>query len=95
MTPLTITTDVERNGLASLDLGRLHPSIDTAVGAVGTLDEIGLLRHGTARGRAVVAILVTLPDDTQVLAQTTWALLRGAYAALAASPVVAEEVIDP
>lgn len=84
MTPLTVTLDVAQT-----------PWTDLRVGADGTLSRIGLLRNGTVRGRATVAVVVDLPDGTQVIGQTTWALLRTAYAALAASPAVAEEVVDP
>lgn len=84
MTPLTITTDVERS-----------PWTDLNPGGDGTLVRIGLLRHGTVAGKVSVAVVVELPDGSHVIGQTTWALLRTAYAALAASPTVAEEVIDP
>lgn len=62
---------------------------------LGTLSRIGLLRHGTGKGNASVGLVLTMPDGTQVIGQTTWALLRTAYAAMAASPLIAEEVINP
>jgi hypothetical protein len=58
---------------------------------MGLIERVGLLRHGTAGGRATLSILVRLPDGTPVLAQTT---LRNAVMAariFAASPVFAEE----
>lgn len=63
--------------------------------AHGDITAIGLLRHGTSKGKASVALVITTADGRQVLGQTTWALLRTAFAALNASPIVAEEVIDP
>lgn len=84
MTPLSITLDVER-----------HPWNDLRPGGDGALVRVGLLRNGTVNGRATVAVVVELPDGSHVIGQTTWTLLRTAYAALAASPIVAEEVIDP
>jgi len=86
MTPLSVTPDVEQAPWSDL---HLRPGDD------GVLARIGLLRHGTVGGKASVAVVVDMPDGTQIIGQTTWALLRTAYAALAASPVVAEEVIDP
>lgn len=84
MTPLQITLDVGRD-----------PWTDLKPGGDGALVRLGLLRNGTVNGRATVALVVELPDGSHVIGQTTWALLRTAYAAMAASPVVAEEVIDP
>jgi hypothetical protein len=86
VTPLTVTLDVERAPWTDL---RPRPGDD------GTLARIGLLRHATVQGKAGVAVVIDMPDGTQVIGQTTWALFRTAYAALAASPVVAEEVVDP
>jgi len=59
--------------------------------AQGELTDIGLLRHGTTSGKATVSMLVTLPDGSQVFAQTTWALFHTAAVALAASPIAVEE----
>jgi hypothetical protein len=86
MIPLNITLDLDRQPWT--DLQSAEPE-------VGMLTRIGLLRHGTMGGKATVGLVVTLPDGQQVLAQTTWALLRTAFAAMNASPIVAEEVIDP
>lgn len=61
----------------------------------GEVTAIGPLRHGTSEGKAVVALVITTADGRQVLGQTTWALFRTAFAALNATPVIAEEVIDP
>lgn len=85
-TGLSVHTDAECSSFP-LDARRLV--------AEGQLTAVGLLRHGTGRGRASVSMVVTLADGTQVFAQTTWALLRSAYAALAASPIAAEEVDEP
>jgi hypothetical protein len=82
--PLTIHADCEQNPLPT----------DNLV-ADGMVTDIGLLRHGTTSGKASVGLIVTLADGRQVLGQTTWALLRTAVRALAATPIVAEEVIDP
>jgi hypothetical protein len=71
-------------------------SVDRArLAGQGQLTDIGLLRHGTGGGRASVSMLVTLPDGTQVFAETTWRLLKTAVRALAASPIAAEEVGEP
>lgn len=86
MTPLQITPDIDRAPWADLRLRE---------GDAGLLVRIGLMRHGTVDGRASVVLLVDLPDGRRVVAQTTWALLRAAYVALAASPVAAEEVTGP
>ena len=86
MIPLNITTDLDRTPWT--DLQSADPE-------VGMLTRIGLLRHGTLGGKATVGLVVTMPDGTNVLAQTTWALLRTAFGMLAATPIVAEEVIDP
>ncbi|TFV90428.1 hypothetical protein [Blastococcus sp. CT_GayMR16] len=85
MTSLSVHVDAEQG----------FPLERSKLVAHGQLTAVGLLRHGTSRGRASVSVIVTLPDGSQVLAETTWALLRTAYAALAASPIVAEEVIEP
>lgn len=84
MTPLSIHLDCQQQPL----------ELDQLV-ADGSLTAIGLLRHGTEQGKASVAVVVTLADGTQVLGQTTWALLRAAVGAMAASPAAAEEVVDP
>lgn len=85
MTVLRATTDVEQG----------FPFDPKRPFLAGDLTDIGLMRHGTSEGKAAVMVIVTLPDGTQVIGQTTWALLRTAYAGLSASPIVAEEVIDP
>lgn len=84
MIPLALHLDTEQN-----------PLPQDGLVADGMLTDIGLLRHGTHRGKAVVGLVVTMPDGTRVIGQTTWALFRTAYVGLAASPIVAEEVIDP
>lgn len=92
MTPLTICLDLERPGADfGLDRKRLVHSTDETAAVTG----VGLLRHGTHEGNAVVMMVVTLPDGRQAVAQTTWKLWRMANAAMAASPIVADEVIDP
>lgn len=85
MTFLSLHPDVERD--FPLDRSKLT--------AEGELTAVGLLRHGTARGRATVSMIVTLQDGSQVFAQTTWALFRAAARALAASAIAAEEVDEP
>jgi hypothetical protein len=82
MTPLDIRPDIEQKPWT--DIPRDAPQ--------GMLTRIGLLRHGTSEGRASVAMVVTLDDGTQVVAQTTWRLMNAAVRALAASPVGSEEV---
>lgn len=52
---------------------------------------IGLLRHGMTSGKAAVIVVVNLPDGTQVVAQTSWALFHMAAVALADSPIASEE----
>ena len=93
MTPLTITLDIEADPGPFAAPARL---LNRRCGDdLAALTNVGLLRHGTQGGNAVVVVLATLPDGCQVAAQTTWRLFRTAYLALAASPAVAEEVIDP
>jgi hypothetical protein len=86
MTVLDVFADAEQPGFP-LDADRMITH--------GDISAIGLLRHGTSKGKASVALVITTADGKQVLGQTTWALLRTAFAALNASPIVAEEVIDP
>lgn len=85
MTPLSIVMDLDANPWT--DLQSADPE-------VGELTRIGLLRHGTTEGRATVGLVVTLPDGSNVLAQTTWRLLFTAVHAMAAGPVGREEVFD-
>ena len=85
MTGLHVSLDAEQD---RLDFHR--GLIDS-----GLITDIALLRNDTAKGKASVAVLITLADGHTVLGETTWALLRTAFGALAASPVIAEEVIDP
>ena len=85
MTPLIISLDAEQQPL----------NFGTGLSGRGLISSIGLLRHGTTGGKATVGIIIQLPDGSTVLGETTWALLRTAYGALNASPIVAEEVIDP
>lgn len=81
-TPLVVIPDVERAPFTDLGLNTPH----------GRLERVGLLRNGTANGKASVAVVVQLDDGTHVIAETTWALFNGAARALAASPIAAEEV---
>jgi hypothetical protein len=53
----------------------------------GRVTDIGILAAGTNTGRASIALVVTLPDGTKVIGETTWALLGAAHRALAASPI--------
>jgi hypothetical protein len=53
---------------------------------------VGLLRHGTQQGNATVSFAIRLHDGRVVLAETTVRLARLAARALAASPVMAEEI---
>jgi hypothetical protein len=85
MTPLTITPDIERAPWTDLD-----PEAVTE----GTLERIGLLRNGTAQGRATVALVVKLDDGSHAVVETTWRLLRAAVRALSAGPVGSEETDD-
>lgn len=80
-TGLSIYPDAEqRNGL---DPDR--PMVEAS------FNGIGLLRDGTSKGKASVALFLRLPDGTQVLAQTAWSAFHTAAQALAASPIAAEE----
>ena len=85
MTGLSIHTDVERD--FPLDHSRMV--------AEGQLTAVGLLRHGTTSGKATVSMVITLPDGSQVFAQTTWALFNTAARALAVSAIAVEEVPGP
>lgn len=88
MIPLTLHLDVEQTPLVS-------PADSKKVVGDGMVTDIGLLRHGTQEGRASVGIVITMDGGNKIIGQTTWALLRTAFAGLAASAIVAEEVIDP
>lgn len=57
------------------------------------LTHIGLLRAGTDKGKASIAMRATLPDGTEVAIETTWALMQNAIRALQASPIGAPEKI--
>lgn len=83
MIPLNITPDLDANPWT--DLQSDNPG-------VGTVTRVGLLRHGTIQGRATVGVVVTMPDGSRVLAQTTWRLWQTATRALAAGPVGSEEI---
>lgn len=80
-TSLQIVPDIDTRG----------PWTDLPDAETGTLERIGLLRNGTAEGRAAVALVIRLDDGRAVLAQTTWRLFTNAAQALAASAVAAEE----
>jgi hypothetical protein len=83
MTPLDVRTDMDTNPWT-----HVRPA-DLA--GQGRLESVGLLRHGTAEGRATVALLVKLEDGRYVVAETTWRLFNSAARALAGSPAAAEE----
>jgi hypothetical protein len=94
MTPLTIVADCERSTAMHRDGGLpLHASQHD--GTTATVAAIGLLRHGTANGNAVVMMRIELPDGQYVVAQTTWKLMSLAVKALAGTPIASEEVLDP
>ena len=52
---------------------------------LGRISRVGRLPGGTQGGKSTVAILVTMPDGQQVLAETTLALFTGAARALQAA----------
>lgn len=83
MIPLNIHLD----GEGERDLG-LDPDKPVVEGA---LRDIGLKRNGTVGGRAVVFLVVELPDGSQVAAQTSWRLFKYAAGVFAADPIVLEE----
>jgi hypothetical protein len=88
MIPLALHLDCEQYPLVSAAHSK-------QIVGDGNITDIGLLRNGTVEGRATVGIVITMDGGNKIIGQTTWALLRTAYAALAASPIVAEEVIGP
>lgn len=83
MQHLQITPDIEHAPWSDVD-----PTYS------GELERIGLLRNGTAEGRATVGLVVRLTDGRHVIVQTTWRLLHNAVRALAAGPVGSEETQD-
>ena len=91
MTMLTVIPDLEQQEF--IDWKRAQAC--NRKHGEGTVTGVGLMRNGTKGGKAVVMFRIEQPDGSQVIGQTTWALLRTAYGALAATPIVAEEVIDP
>lgn len=93
MIPLQIILDVERDQFPDFpgeEVRKVHPD-----GEPWLVTGIGLLRHGTQKGNAVVFVKVTLPDGSHAIAQTTWKLLRTAVDGLKQSPIALEEVEDP
>jgi hypothetical protein len=52
--------------------------------AEGRVTAVGGIPDGTSGGRAAVALVITFPDGSTALAQTTLALLSGALSALTA-----------
>lgn len=88
-TPLSITPDIDAAPWSDLSPELMPLNID---GEPATIRRVGLLRHGTTEGRAVVLVDLVLPDGTTVIAQTTWRLWLTATRALEAGPVGSEEV---
>lgn len=76
-TPLKIIMDATADGLPGLE----HATADTLS---GTVTAVGGIPDGTDGGRAAVAVVVTLPDGSTVVGQTTLALLHNATRALSA-----------
>lgn len=87
MIPIQITFDVEAAPWTDLTDYIVNRSGEPIL-----LERIGLLRHGTVEGRATVALVFRLPGGTVAIAETSWCNFRLAAAALAASPVAAEEI---
>lgn len=80
MPDLTVTTNIELDPWT--DLGPPMAALRE-----GRLERIGLLPDGTEGGRAVVAMVVVLPDGEHVFVQTTLRIFRATAAALLAAPV--------
>lgn len=78
--------------IGGADPKRWHPSMQDGA---ARLSGVAPLRNGTARGRAVVMLVIELSDGTQVVAQTTMALWRVATKIIEAGPIAAEEPLDP
>lgn len=97
-TDLTLTPDIDaapwRDLKETMDPGQRKMWDAGNEVAMAVVTRVGLMRHGTGKGRATVAIVVRLPDGRTVVAETTLRLARTAALALAQSPVYQEEVFD-
>lgn len=72
----------------NLDTAPLEDVLTSPAQALhGTVTLLGLLPNGTSGGKASVAMVITLDDGKQVIAETTWRVFNSAARALAASPV--------
>lgn len=87
MTDLHMGADYEQNDIGA-DPKRWTKAM---LGDTATLAGLAPLRHGTAEGRAVVMMVIELPNGEQVIAQTTLRLWRMANAYIEAGPIAAEE----
>jgi len=92
--PLSVIPDIDAAGGLGVDVARLLPTQADLSTQTAHLATIGLLRHGTAGGRASVGMVIELPDGTQIIAETSWRLLHNAVRALAVGPVGSEETQD-
>ena len=77
MEGLRVVLDATRD-----DLPGMPPPVNDRAG--GTVTAVGGIPNGTMSGKPAVAVVVTLPDGSTVMGQTTLALLAGATKALTA-----------
>lgn len=95
MVPLTIVVDLEQTGFrADLPDEDLRALLERQNNETAKVQAVGLMRNGTSGGRAVVHLLIRMPDGTPVIAETTLRLARIAALGLAQTPVYAEEDFD-
>jgi hypothetical protein len=85
---LTVHPDVEQDRLP-IDVQRMTGA-NPQGRYLAAITDVGLLARGTGNGTPVVAFLIELPNGRQVVAETTWELLRTAVRALQASPIARE-----
>lgn len=81
MIPLAVTANLEIDPWRDIDPETLITEDNAMV------SRIGLLPNGTDQGRAVVGLLIELPDGRQVVAQTSLRNFAVAAAFLLNSPV--------
>jgi hypothetical protein len=86
VTVLNITTNLDLNPWTELQDGVQAGRIPA-----GDWTDVGVLPAGMASGRASVAIVITLPDGSKVIGQTSLRNFRLASVAVLATPVAEME----
>lgn len=90
MIPVTITTNLDIDPWADLDLAAMNEQL-MPNGQTAKIERVGVLPNATASGRACVELLVRLPDGRLLVAETTLRLFNTIAAAVAATPIAQME----